>query len=127
MFIPLGLSVGAVGIVQLVRSRRGRGCGPRRTRNGDPWRRDGQPGAGRNPWSRLKALNDLRSTGALTREEFVALKADLADPTSAGRRAPAIDRVALIRQFADQRAAGTLSAEEFEVSKRGVMRGERID
>ncbi len=127
VFIPMGLGVGVVGIVQLVRGRRGRGSGPRRTRNGDPRGRDGQPGAGRDPWSRLKALNDLRSTGALTREEFVALRADLADSASDGRRAPATDRVALIRQLADQRASGALSAEEFEVGKRGVMRGERVD
>ncbi|MFI7435021.1 SHOCT domain-containing protein [Micromonospora haikouensis] len=125
--IPMGLIVGVVGLVQLVRRRRGRGSGPRRSKNGDPRRRDGQPGAGRDPWSRLKALNDLRSTGALTREEFVALRADLADPASDARRAPAIDRVALIRQFADQRASGALSAAEFEVRKRGVMRGERVD
>ncbi|MFG1800311.1 SHOCT domain-containing protein [Micromonospora carbonacea] len=127
VFIPMGLIVGVVGLVQLVRRRRGGGTGSRRTSPGDLRRRDGQPGAGRDAWSRLKALNDLRSTGALTREEFVALRADPADPAPDGRRAPRTDRVALIRQLADQRASGTLSTAEFEARKRGVMLGERVD
>jgi hypothetical protein len=78
----------------------------------------------RSPKSRLKDLNDLRSTGALTRAEFDALKADLADSAPDRRR---IDRVALIRQLAGQRASGALSAEEFETGKRSVMLGERVD
>jgi len=57
----------------------------------------------------------------------VALKVDLAGSEPDGRRGPAIDRVVLIRQLADQRAWGALSAEEFEVRKRGVMLGERVD
>jgi len=40
VFIPMGLSVGAVGLVQLVRSRRGGSTGSRRTKDGDLRRRD---------------------------------------------------------------------------------------
>lgn len=131
VFIPMGLVVGVVGVVQLVRQRGGGGSGSRRTkggaRTGDPQRRGGSTGALPDPWLRLKALNDLRSTGALTREEFDALKADLAGSEPDSPRKPAIDRVALIRQLADQRASGALSTEEFEARKRSVMLGERVD
>ncbi|MDG4818044.1 MULTISPECIES: SHOCT domain-containing protein [unclassified Micromonospora] len=125
--IPMGLIVGVVGLVQLVRRRRGGGTGSRRTNTGDLRHRDGQPAAGPDAWSRMKALNELRSTGALTREEFVALRADLADSAAGRRRVPAIDRVALIRRYADQRASGALSTAEFEAKKRGLMPGERVD
>lgn len=127
VFIPMGLVVGVIGLVQLVR-RGGGGSRSRRTkggaRTGDPRRRGGPAGDVRTPWSRLKALNDLRSTGALTREEFDALKADLAGFED-GPREPAIDRVALIRQMANQRASGALSTAEFEARKRSVMLGQR--
>ncbi|MGB2572112.1 SHOCT domain-containing protein [Micromonospora citrea] len=96
-------------------------------RTGDPRRRGGATGAARDPWSRLKALNDLRSTGALTRAEFDALKADLALSEPDDQRKPAVDRVALIRQLADQRASGALSTEEFEARKRSVMLGRRVE
>lgn len=127
VFIPMGLVVGIVGLVQLVRQRRAGSNGPRRKKTGDPRRRGGPADAVSTPWSRLKALNDLRSTGALTRAEFDALKADLADSEPDRPREPTIDRVALIRQLADKRASGALSAEEFETGKRSVMLGERID
>ncbi|MEV4490010.1 SHOCT domain-containing protein [Micromonospora coxensis] len=123
IFIPMGLVVGVVEVVQLVRQRRAKGGG----RTGDARRRGAPTGAARDPWSRFKALNDLRSTGALTREEFDALKVDLAGSGPDGRRKPAVDRVALIRQLADQRASGALSAAEFEAGKRSVLRGERVD
>lgn len=115
VFIPMGLAVGIVGVVQLVRQRGAGGNRSRRKSSGA--RRGGPPGPGRDAWTRRKALNDLRSTGALTREEFDVLKADLAGSE------PAVDRVALIRQLAEQRASGALSTEEFEVGKRSVMRG----
>ncbi|MEV4465696.1 SHOCT domain-containing protein [Micromonospora echinofusca] len=131
VFIPMGLVVGLVGLVQLVRRRGGGGSGSRRTkggaRTGDPQRPGRPTGAGHDPWSRLKALNDLRSTRVITREEFDALKADLAGSEPDGPRKPATDRVALIRQLADQRASGALSAEEFAARKRNVMLGERVD
>jgi hypothetical protein len=123
IFLPMGLAVGVVGIVQLVRQR---GAGPNgspRTkggaRTGDARRQGGTTDA--DSWSRFKALNDLRSTGALTRAEFDVLKADVADPAPDGPGKPATDRVALIRQLADQRASGALSAAEFEARKRGVI------
>ncbi|WDZ84512.1 SHOCT domain-containing protein [Micromonospora cathayae] len=122
--IPMGLAVGIVGIVQLVRRRGRRGSGPGRTKDGA---RTAAAPRRSTPWTRLKALHDLRSTGALTREEFDVLKAGLADPEPADRRKPAVDRVALIRQLADQRASGALSTEQFEARKRKVMRGERVD
>ncbi len=78
VFIPMGLVVGVIGVVQLVRRRGGAARVTRTTGSDDPRRRGGPAGAVRDPRSRLKALNDLRSTGALTREEFDALKADLA-------------------------------------------------
>ena len=130
VFMPMGLGVGIVGIVQLVRQRRAGSNGSRRQRTGVPRRRGGSAGAVSTPRSRLKALNDLRSTGALTRAEFDALKADLADLADPGPdrpQAPTIDRVALIRQLAGQRASGILSTEEFEIGKRSVMLGERVD
>ncbi|MGB2571751.1 SHOCT domain-containing protein [Micromonospora citrea] len=123
IFIPMGLVVGIVGIVQLVRQRRTKDG----TRPGGPRRRGAPTGAARDPWSRFKALNDLRSTGALTREEFDALKVDLARSEPNGRREPAVDRVARIRQLADQRASGALSTAEFEAGKRSVLRGGRVD
>ncbi|MEV4481481.1 SHOCT domain-containing protein [Micromonospora coxensis] len=123
IFIPMGLVVGIVGVVQLVRQRRTNNG----ARTGDPRRRGAPTGAVRDPWSRFKALNDLRSTGALTREEFDVLKVDLAGSGPDGRRKPAADRVALIRQLADQRASGALSTAEFEAGKRSVLRGERVD
>jgi hypothetical protein len=130
VFIPMGLIVGIIGIVQLVRQRRVGSNGSWRTKTGGPRRRGGRVDAVSTPWSRLKALNDLRSTGALTRAEFDALKADLADLADSEpdrRRKPPIDRVALIRQLADQRASGALSAEEFETGKRSVLLGKRVD
>jgi hypothetical protein len=130
VFMPMGLTVGIIGIVQLVLRRRAGRNGPRWKRTGDPRRRGRPAGAASTPWSRRKALNDLRSTGALTRAEFDALKADLADLADPGPdrpQPPTIDRVALIRQLADQRASGTLSTEEFEIGKRRVMLGERVD
>ncbi len=103
--IPMGLVVGVVGIVQLVRQR---GNGPRRPA--------GRVAAVEDPWSRMKVLNTLRSTGALTRAEFDVLKADVTGE-------PETDRIALIRRLADQRAAGTLSTDEFEDRKRAVIIG----
>ncbi|GLY25797.1 SHOCT domain-containing protein [Micromonospora sp. NBRC 101691] len=128
--IPMGLVVGVVGLVQLVRQRGAGGSGSPRTkggaRTGNPRRRGGPTGAVRAPWVWLKALNDLRSTGALTREEFDALKADLAGSEPEGSQPPATDRVVLIRELAGQRASGALSAEEFEARKRSVMVGDRV-
>ncbi|SCG75935.1 SHOCT domain-containing protein [Micromonospora coxensis] len=123
VFIPMGLVVGVVGLVQLVRQRRTTDG----ARTGAPRRRGAPTGAAPDRWSRFKALNDLRSTGALTREEFDALKADLTGGRPGGRRQPATDRVALIRQLADRRASGALSGDEFEAGKRSVLRGERTD
>lgn len=123
VFMPMGLAVGVTGLVQLVRQRGGGHSGSRRTKDGA--RTGGPEGALRDPWSRLKELNDLRSTGALTRAEFDVLKANLASSGPDGPRKPGIDRVALIRQLADQRASGALGAEEFEVGKRSIMLGER--
>lgn len=125
-FIPMGLVVGVVGLVQLVRRRRGPGGGGSRgrtggARTGGPHRDGDQAGVGRDSWARLKALNDLRSTGALTRAEFDVLKADLAGPDNP--RKPATDRVVLIRQLAEKRASGAMSTEEFEARKRRIVLG----
>jgi hypothetical protein len=126
VFIPMGLVVGIIGIVQLVRRGRAGHNGSPRNRAGGPKRQDS---AASTPWSRLKALNDLRSTGALTRAEFDTLKADLALTDAGPERPqqPAVDRVALIRQLADRHASGALSTGEFEAGKRRVMLGERVE
>lgn len=123
VFIPMGLVVGIIGIVQLLRRRRAGGNGARRGKTGDRLRQGGPADAVSTPWSRLKALNDLRSAGALTRAEFDELKPDLADAEPDHPRAPRIDRVALIRQL----AARNLSADEFEAGKRSIMLGKRVD
>jgi hypothetical protein len=106
VFIPMGLVVAVVGVVQLTRPR---------LRKRPAARGATRPAARPDPWTRMKALNDLRSSGALTREEFVALRATPDDPD------PAADRVALIRKLADQRAEGALSTAEFEARKRGIL------
>lgn len=124
IFIPMGLVVGVVGLVQLVRRRRGAGGSGSPTggaRTGGQRRGGDQAGVGRDSWARLKALNDLRSTGVLTRAEFDVLKADLAGPDNL--RKPATDRVVLIRQLADKRASGAMSTEEFEARKRRIVLG----
>ncbi len=102
VFLPMGLIVGIIGLVQLLWRRKGHA--PRRPAK-----------AASTPWSRRQALNDLRSTGALTRAEFTALRDDLATSEAA------TDRVALIRKLADQRTAGQLSTAEFETRKRGIL------
>jgi hypothetical protein len=109
-FLPMGLVVGIIGIVQLVIRRR-RPALPNKRVTGRVQRAD--------PWTGLKALNDLRSTGALTRAEYDVLKTDL-DGAPAGD-----DRVSLIRQLATKRSAGVLSTEQFEAAKGRVMRGEQ--
>lgn len=111
VFLPMGLIVGIIGLVQLWLRRRGG------VRTADRRRRTAPARAVNDPWLRFKSLNDLRSTGALTRAEFDALKAD----------GPAGDRVAQIRKLAEQRASGALSTEAFEARKRSVMLGVRVD
>jgi len=124
VFIPMGLVVGLVGVVQLVRRRRG-GVAP--TPRNPGARRDGPTGTTTDAWSRLKALNDLRSTGALTRTEFDALKAELAGREPDGPWEPTMERVATIRQLAQQRTSGALSTAAFEARKRAVLLGQPID
>jgi hypothetical protein len=165
VFLPMGLVMGVVGLVQLIRQRRrgseapwmkdgarrrptagstttsstgssGRAATPRGS--GARWRKDlARAGrlrrrgvstdAAEDSGSRLKALNRLRSTGALTRAEFDALKVDLAGSGPDGPQKPASDRVALIRQLADQRASGALSTADFEARKRSVLLDNRSD
>jgi hypothetical protein len=131
VFIPMGLAVGVVGIVQLLRRRQGGTSRSRRTnggaRTGNARRRGGPTDATAGPWSRRKALNDLRSTGALTREEFDTLKADLTGSAPDRPSGSTIDRVTLIRQLADRRASGALSPSEFEARKRSIMLGDHVD
>lgn len=110
IFLPMGLILGIVGIVQLVRRRRAP-APPKKRATGGTQRAD--------PWTRLKALNDLRSTGALTRAEYDVLKADLDSPPADD------DRFTLIRQLAAKRNAGALSTEQFEAAKGRLIRGER--
>lgn len=129
VFIPMGLAVGVIGIVQLARRRRGGGANRSRRPAGGAQtgnaRRQGRPAEdAHSPWARRKALNDLRSTGALTREEFDMLKDDLADTGPDRTSGSTTDRVALIRQLAQRRASGVLSSEEFEARKRSVMFGD---
>jgi Short C-terminal domain len=123
VFIPMGLVVGLVGVVQLVRKRRGVEAARSRDQNA---RQDGSTSA-TDAWSRLKALNDLRSTGALTRAEFDALKADLAAREPDGPWELTMERIATIRQLAKQRTSGALSTAAFEARKRGVLLGQPID
>jgi hypothetical protein len=120
LFIPMGLVVGVIGVVQLVRQRRGGGSASRRTK--------AKPKvAASDPWSRLKALNDLRGARALTRAEFDTLKADLAAAEAAGSPASVSDRIALIQKLADKLSSGALTKGEFEARKREVILGEQAD
>jgi hypothetical protein len=115
LFIPMGLVVGVIGVVQLVRQRRGGGRPPRREK--------AKPKVvGNDPASRTKALNDLRSTGALTRQQFNELRAD-----TAGVEPKAVDRIALIQKLADKWVSGALTKGEFEARKRTVIFGEQTD
>ncbi|WP_238010623.1 SHOCT domain-containing protein [Dactylosporangium sp. AC04546] len=94
VFIPMGLAVGVGGLLQLRRERTRQR--PRPTVPDTPERR----------------LHRLRSTGALTRAEFVRLKHD-----------PPADILALVQRLADQREAGELTDAEFETTKRQVLQG----
>jgi hypothetical protein len=109
-FLPMGLVVGIVGIVQLVIRRR-RPAPQKKRVTGRVQRAV--------PRNRSKALNDLRSTGALTRAEYDVLKTDLDGSPADG------DRLSLIRQLAAKRSAGVLTTEQFEAAKGRVMRGEQ--
>ncbi len=115
-FLVNGLAVAIVGMVQVVR-RRTRGQGQRR---GDR-ERDRRTAAAepRRTRSKFDDLNDLRSTGALTREEFKLLRADL-DNTGPG--GSGVDRIERIRRIAQRRDAGALSTSEFERQKRSILR-----
>ncbi|MFI5907681.1 hypothetical protein [Dactylosporangium sp. NPDC051541] len=79
-----------------------------------------RPGSG-NPWSRLKALHELRSVGALSRAEFEVLRADLVRSEADGTPEAVAERVAAIRDLARRRDSGRLSGAEFEDRKRGVL------
>ncbi|MET7403298.1 SHOCT domain-containing protein [Dactylosporangium sp. NPDC005572] len=94
VFIPMGLVVGIGGLLQLRRDRARQGPGP--TTPDTPERR----------------LHRLRSTGALTRAEFVRLKPD-----------PPADILSLVQQLADRREAGELTDDQFEAQKRQVLQG----
>ncbi|WP_405091796.1 hypothetical protein OG767_01275 [Micromonospora sp. NBC_01392] len=109
-FLANGLVLGVVGIVQLVNRRR-RPAPPEKRATGGTRHSD--------PWTRLKGLNDLRSTGALTRAEYDVLKAELDGSPADG------NRFTVIRQLAAKRNAGALSTEQFEAAKGRVMRGEQ--
>ncbi|GAA1032791.1 hypothetical protein GCM10009557_32420 [Virgisporangium ochraceum] len=111
-FLLNGLVVAAIGIFQLVR-RRTHGQGQRH--------RDRRAGAaatrrGRSPFYDLE---NLRSTGALTREEFTLLRADL---ENAGPGEEGLDRIERIRRIAQRRDSGALSTGEFERQKRSILR-----
>ncbi|WP_433199963.1 SHOCT domain-containing protein [Dactylosporangium sp. CS-047395] len=109
VFVPMGLGVGIVGVVQLIRRRPGK---PSKKEPVSTVPVD-------DAWSRMKALNDLRSTGALTRAEFTALR-DAPGDSAAGR-------VALIRELQQRRERGALSTSEFESGKRRVLSGETVE
>ncbi|WP_327001312.1 SHOCT domain-containing protein [Dactylosporangium sp. NBC_01737] len=103
VFIPLGLAFGVVGVAQLVVA----GRGGRRT-----WQRRQASVPVHVGDADLRRLQRLRSTGALTRAEFDVLKSH-----------PAGDRLTLLLQLADLKAAGILTAEEFETKKQAALRG----
>lgn len=109
-FLANGLVMAVVGIVQLVR-RRGQGQGQRQRR-----REQADP---RRTRSQLDDLNDLRSTGALTREEFIHLRTGL---ETAGPGESGVDRIERIRRIAQRRDSGALSTREFERQKRSILR-----
>ncbi|HEY0696587.1 MAG TPA: SHOCT domain-containing protein, partial [Micromonospora sp.] len=98
VFIPMGLVLGGIGLLQLRRRR----AIPR------PRKRGPRPDSG----TPLRQLHRLRSSGLLTRAEFDALKTE-----------PPADRLALVRQLADLRASGVLTPDEFEAKKRDVLAG----
>ncbi|MFI5911304.1 hypothetical protein [Dactylosporangium sp. NPDC051541] len=105
-FLPMGLVVGVVGVVQLVRQR-----AAGRVR---PSPAAAKPYTTVDAWTRLKALNDLRSVGALTRAEFVTLR-------NAPDNVATDARVAPLQRLAEQWRAGGLSTAEFEAEKRAVL------
>lgn len=113
-FLINGLVVAIIGIVQLV-LRRTRSQGPRQRDR----RRRTEAAETHRTRSTSNDLNNLRSTGALTREEFKLLKADL-DNTGPGESG--VDRIERIRRIAQRRDSGALSTSEFERQKRSILR-----
>ncbi len=111
-FLAIGLVVAIIGMIQLA-FRRTRGQGQRR-RN-----RQTEAAGTRRTRSKFDDLNNLRSTGALTRQEFELLRADL-DNTGPGESG--VDRIERIRRIAQRRDSGALSTSEFERQKRSILR-----
>jgi hypothetical protein len=113
-FLVNGLVGAVIGIVHLVR---------RRTRAQGQQHRDRARQAAaavtRRTRSTLDDLNDLRSTGALTREEFILLRTGL---DNAGPDERGVDRIERIRRIAQRRDSGALSTREFERQKRSILR-----
>jgi hypothetical protein len=112
-FLANGLVVAIIGMVQLA-LRRTRGQGQRdRDRS-----RQTEAAETRHTRSTLKDLNNLRSTGALTRGEFTLLRAAL---DNTGPAESGVDRIERIRRIAQRRDSGALSTREFERQKRGIL------
>ncbi|WP_426504412.1 SHOCT domain-containing protein [Dactylosporangium sp. McL0621] len=128
IFIPMGI---AIWIPTLLRLRRAWRAGPATATA--PGTETASPKADAGPTSgvsdrraRMKQLNRLRSSGALTRAEFDQLKRDQAGPLADDRQEPSRDRLALIQQLAGLKASGILSAEEFEAKKQTIMLSEAV-
>jgi hypothetical protein len=126
IFIPLGVAIWIPTAVRFLRRRR-TGPGSQQTDaevGGHASRPVGRTEAAGDRRARRKQLNELRSSGALTRAEFDRLKGDQAAPVLDGSHEPAGDRLALIQQLAALKASGILTTEEFEAKKRTVMLGD---
>ena len=125
IFIPFGIAIWIPALVRLRRERRA-SPGPQKADavvSGDASRPVGQPGPVGDRRARMKMLNHLRSSGALTRAEFDQLKGDPARSAVDGGHEPSADRLALIQQLAGLKASGILTKDEFEAKKQTVMLG----
>lgn len=104
VFLPLGLGIWIPALLKLRRKQDG---------TAEPQTTDAAVAGDHTAWT--KQLHQLRSDGGLTRAEFDRLKGDPAGFA---------DRLDLIQQLADLKAAGLLSAEEFAAKKHTVILGD---
>jgi hypothetical protein len=106
LFIPMGLTVGVIGIVQHRRQLRAEAS--RQTH------RARRPTIPDTPAGRMQHLHRLRSMDALTRPEFDRLRAD--DALLAAL-------LPALRDLSDQRASGALTDAEFHTRKHALLGG----
>ncbi|WP_433040161.1 SHOCT domain-containing protein [Dactylosporangium sp. CS-033363] len=130
IFIPAGIAIWIPAFVRFSRERRASPTSPQPAKTGavvggHVSRRVSRTGpADNHDKARMRQLNQLRSSGALTRAEFDRLKRDPARPARDGSHEPAADKLAVIRQLAELKASGILTPAEFEAKKQTVILGD---